>query len=54
MVATNPEEIPTLSPAPAFRPFDKLRDRRLEDLPRLPQGESPGTSPTRLLQPDAA
>ena len=21
---------------PAFRPFDKLRDRKLKDLPRLP------------------
>ena len=25
-----------LPPPPAFRPFDKLRDRRLKDLPRFP------------------
>ena len=25
-----------ISPPPAFRPFDKLRDHKLKDLPRLP------------------
>ena len=39
MVEANPQgttALPRYPPPPAFRPFDRLRDRRLKDLPRLP------------------